>query len=343
MAAFFSPSKKLMTEEEKIKILNFALEISKNRKFKKLFLKNDIKEILKNHYLAEKIKSLKEKYSFLGKMFFSGEPFSLEYYFDQISDCLKMGEKDIKTKLKETKEARKQNTKKKKEIIRKYNVKDKKILGLIKLASEISFYRNWRLEIANKSIFFVLPLLNEIAKRLKITYQDLIQLTPKEIICCLKEGMISKKFKNLIASRKKGFAVIEVKNKVKILTGKDLEKIKNKLKISYEKTKLIKGISANPGNITGKCVIINSPKDFKKVEKGSIIVTKMTTTEFVPVLKKSKGLITDIGGLTSHAAIVSRELNIPCIIGTKIATKVLKDGNLVEVDAEKGVVKILES
>ena len=59
-------------------------------------------------------------------------------------------------------------------------------------------------------------------------------------------------------------------------------------------------------------------------------------------MKKSSVIITDAGGLTSHAAIVSRELGIPCIVGTKIATQVLKDGDLVEVDAEKGIVKILK-
>ena len=68
----------------------------------------------------------------------------------------------------------------------------------------------------------------------------------------------------------------------------------------------------------------------------------MTRPEFVPLMKKAGGIITNEGGITSHAAIISRELGIPCIIGTKIATKVLHDGDLVEVDADNGVVRILE-
>jgi pyruvate,water dikinase len=68
----------------------------------------------------------------------------------------------------------------------------------------------------------------------------------------------------------------------------------------------------------------------------------MTRPEYVPLMKKAAGIITDEGGITCHAAIVSRELKIPCVIGTKIATKVLKDGDMVEVDADKGIVKILK-
>ncbi len=68
----------------------------------------------------------------------------------------------------------------------------------------------------------------------------------------------------------------------------------------------------------------------------------MTSPNFLQVLKAVNGIITDEGGITCHAAIISRELQTPCIIGTKIATKVLKDGDLVEVDAERGIVKILK-
>ncbi len=68
----------------------------------------------------------------------------------------------------------------------------------------------------------------------------------------------------------------------------------------------------------------------------------MTTPEMVPVMKRAAAFVTDEGGITCHAAIVSREMKKPCIIGTKIATKVLKDGDLVEVDANRGIVRILE-
>ena len=69
---------------------------------------------------------------------------------------------------------------------------------------------------------------------------------------------------------------------------------------------------------------------------------EMTTPDFVPAMKKAAAIVTEQGGITSHAAIVSRELGVPCVIGTKIATRVLKDGDLVEVDANKGIVRKVE-
>ena len=79
----------------------------------------------------------------------------------------------------------------------------------------------------------------------------------------------------------------------------------------------------------------------KKINSNSILVARMTFPEYFPAMNKARAFITDEGGITCHAAIVAREMNKPCIIGTKIATKVLKDGDLVEVDADKGVVRIL--
>ncbi len=93
---------------------------------------------------------------------------------------------------------------------------------------------------------------------------------------------------------------------------------------------------------TGKIRILLTPSEISKLEDGEILVTAMTTPEYVPAMRRSLAVITDEGGITCHAAIVSRELKIPCIIGTKFATKIFKDGDLVEVDAEKGIVRILK-
>ena len=79
--------------------------------------------------------------------------------------------------------------------------------------------------------------------------------------------------------------------------------------------------------------------DLNKIKVGEILVANFTTPEYVPAMKKAAAIVTDDGGITSHAAIVARELKKPCVIGTKISTKVLRDGDLVEVDANKGIVK----
>lgn len=101
---------------------------------------------------------------------------------------------------------------------------------------------------------------------------------------------------------------------------------------------ILKGAAASLGLASGPVVILASPKEIDKVKKGDIMVTEMTTPDYVPAMKRAAGIITDTGGQTSHAAIVSRELGIPCVVGTGTATHVLKDGQIVSVDGAKGVV-----
>lgn len=109
-----------------------------------------------------------------------------------------------------------------------------------------------------------------------------------------------------------------------------------------EKNNIINGTSASKGFVNGRVKIILNAHDSEHFEEGDILVTSMTRPEFVPLMKKSKAIITNEGGITCHAAIVSRELGIPCVIGTRNATQVLKDGDTVEVDADNGVIKTIK-
>lgn len=103
----------------------------------------------------------------------------------------------------------------------------------------------------------------------------------------------------------------------------------------------IQGNTAYGGKVIGKVKIVYERKDIGLVEIGDILVTPMTTPNLIEAMNKAAAFVTDEGGITCHAAIIAREMKKPCIIGTKIATQVLKDGDMVEVDAEKGVVRIL--
>ncbi|MFA6399561.1 MAG: PEP-utilizing enzyme [archaeon] len=105
---------------------------------------------------------------------------------------------------------------------------------------------------------------------------------------------------------------------------------------------VLKGQSAYPGKVTGRVRKILTSQAVKFFRQGEILVAPMTTVDFTSAIKSCAAFITDEGGITSHAAIVARELKKPCIIGTKIATRVLQDGDLVEVDANKGIVKVIK-
>lgn len=113
---------------------------------------------------------------------------------------------------------------------------------------------------------------------------------------------------------------------------------RNEPKTVSEAAMLVKGQGATTGASTGKVKIILSAKEIGKVSSGDVLVTKMTSPDFVPAMRKASAIVTDEGGITSHAAIVSRELGIPCIVGTGNATKTLKEGETVTVDADHGIV-----
>ncbi len=119
----------------------------------------------------------------------------------------------------------------------------------------------------------------------------------------------------------------------KIIEGRELELG------GTEEVHEFRGVPASAGNARGEVCIVNGEKEFGKMREGRILVSPMTRPEFVPLMKKAAGIITDEGGLTCHAAVVSRELGIPCIVGTRKATAVLKDGDVVEMDGKTGMVK----
>ena len=113
-----------------------------------------------------------------------------------------------------------------------------------------------------------------------------------------------------------------------------------------ERTIITKGLGASPGMASGKVKIIRDTDELDKILLGDILVTVMTMPDMVPAMKRANGIITDEGGVTCHAAIVSRELGIPCVVGTGDATKVLKENSVVTLDGNKGLVyegKIVES
>lgn len=99
---------------------------------------------------------------------------------------------------------------------------------------------------------------------------------------------------------------------------------------------LVEGLGASPGQATGKVKKVNKLDELDKIKSGDILVTAMTTPDMVPSMKKASAIVTDEGGMTCHAAIVSRELGTPAVVGSKNATSILKDGMMVTVDGEKG-------
>jgi pyruvate,water dikinase len=102
---------------------------------------------------------------------------------------------------------------------------------------------------------------------------------------------------------------------------------------------VLSGLGASPGRASGKASIVRKLDQLDKVSEGDIIVAEMTTPDMVPAMKRAAGIVTDEGGMTSHAAIVSRELGVPAVVGAEHATEQLEDGRLITIDGEKGSVE----
>lgn len=232
--------------------------------------------------------------------------------------------------------------KKKHALLKKYNSKKVKLLS-----NRISWLGHNRFEVKSRFAGFELacnPLFKEISRRGKVSLQNIIKYYHLNDI---KKLIINKKKLSQKDIKERKIHVFYThKGKVHFLQGKKaIEFAKYYLKEHLEKKEVneVKGVIASKGYAKGVCriIIIGKDADLSNFKKGEVLITEMTSPRMIPIIEKCIAIVTNEGGLASHASIVSREFNIPCIVGTKTATKVFKNGDYVEVDANKGVVRKL--
>ncbi len=190
-----------------------------------------------------------------------------------------------------------------------------------------SFYKN------NSAMFANVAKL--ISKQTGYAKENILMMNRDELLRFVKTREIPAE--DLLSSRYERSSVYFTKRKIYFLSAEETNKIE-KTWIRDAKWQELKGKSAFVGKVKGRCWVI---LDYHQaiIKKDEILVTGMTDPNYLFLMKKAAAIITDGGGMLSHAAIAARELKKPCIIGTKIATKVLQDGDMVEVDANKGIVR----
>ncbi len=189
-----------------------------------------------------------------------------------------------------------------------------------------------------------LPFLKKIAAKLGLSYPEFLLIRDVEIRDVLQGTIKIEAVKSLALRRKDMNQVMFMNDDAQVCFSEEAHDIEILKQIMIPKSggdKELKGQIGNKGKYTGPARIIMNTHDFHKMQAGDVLVSTMTTPDFVVLMHKAGAIVTDIGGMLCHAAIVSREINKPCVIGTKFATQTLKDGDMVEVDADKGIVKIL--
>jgi phosphohistidine swiveling domain-containing protein len=210
-------------------------------------------------------------------------------------------------------------------------------------------------EALGENLFYFFKSLTE-KKRLEISPLLLIRfLTLNEVEKWLDNKLTDDQIKNLVESRQEhGFIYLNLRNEKKEVID-DVEEIKRlkkdflKLQKESEENKNKKEIKGQATYISekvikGKVVVIKDKSKLKNkigLIDGKILIAIQTTPHYIPYIKKALAIITDEGGITCHAAIISREMKIPCIVGTKIATRVFKTGDRVEINTTDGTIKIL--
>lgn len=307
--------KKTWLEEQVLEVQNIAQQIKQHLPGVSV---GDITEetIKQKEELYNTVKNHIKKFVWSGTHHWMGDGYNMEAFIEQVNEALK----------KEKKEEQR-------------NPDNNPLWNLL---ATISYWRTHCAEATSKVVFESRDRLIEAADLLSITYNELSYLSNREIIEALSKNSFI--FSENYQERKKGYGcIVDNKENEQIIIGEDLDSWLKKLtETQVEQVSEFKGsVGCKGGIIKGRVKVVISPDDFSKFEKGDILIANETSPDFIPLMKIASAVITDIGGITSHAAIISRELNIPCIIGTKIGTKVLKDGDEVEIDANNGIIKIL--
>lgn len=191
----------------------------------------------------------------------------------------------------------------------------------------------------SQSLYYYDPILIEIARRSNINLNEARHLKIEEV----ESVFTDKKLQKELTKRVELSVYFNIREKTEVYRGKKAESLYKRYCIAKKSVKELKGFAASPGKSSGPVRIIMNPDELHKVKKGDIIVSTQIVPSFAPALKNAAGLVCDGGtGITSHPAILAREAKIPCVISTNIATQVLKNNDLVEVDGNKGLVKKID-
>lgn len=194
-----------------------------------------------------------------------------------------------------------------------------------------------------EGIYYARPLLTELGKRVGLgDWISVRYLLPDELKQLLRSGKTTDR--SYIAGRRHHFAMLLENMTITPYFDDAALEIVDKLLVKDEITddmRDFRGLTAFPGKVRGIACIVTGADNRHKFKQGQILVTRDTTTELTGVIKMASAIVADQGSLLSHTAIVSREFRIPCLVETKIGTRLVKDGDELEVDASAGTVRIL--
>lgn len=329
--------KRLKCSDEDMNLLSLPAQ----KTYVSLYDKELLMAVLSPKKVEDYAQRLSEKYYWIPFGYDGPTIWDRKYFIEKITEMRKNPSK-FRNSLKEIKKQEITLAKRIDSIKKRLNFQSNQ-WRLIEVMRKLAVWTDERKMLDYQFFYQYYRMLGELSKRHGGSIKELKYLFTEELANYIKNP---KKYLQIANKRiSSDILVIVEKGQVRIGGPKETRAIFNYLKVASTATKEIRGTIASRGPkkfYRAIVKIVLSSIDMNKVDKGDIIVATMTTPDYAPVMSKAIGFITDEGGVTSHAAIVAREMNKPCIVDTKIATKIFHDGDLVEVDADKGMVKIIK-
>jgi len=331
------PPKASKLQQERLSLLSLAEFILKNKVITKNIKKAKFLNQIKSARVKKKLNLISEQYCWLHNDYASIEYLKPEFFYRKLRDLILH-----KSKLNEEKAMRrslKSISTEKKKIISKYSLSKALVNDLIFISSlgNLRDLRKSYNQLAGNAIQIIGQ---EVARRSGLDLAEVENLFFYELKSALKPSKALRK-KIIERSRRVIYWPTAV-TKVYEFYGRDAEILDKYIKDQVFRNINLKGRPAYRGIVRGVARIIKDKGDFKKMKLGDILVAPNTRPEYVPIMKIAGAIVTDEGGITSHAAIVSREFKVPCVVGVQGITSILKDGDLVEVDATKGEVRVIK-
>ncbi len=321
-------------------LLQLALLVSRDQKLKRTLLTKKPSDVLSEIDRRPKLKKLIKQhiknYSWIHNNYYEVKYLDERYVLSEAKKMIKGGI-NLSQELKKEKTLHKNNLMRKNILMKKVGLAQD-LRNLIHLSEKITRWQDDRKSAVYQVNQIMFAVVEEVGRRAKLPWSDVAMTTLDELIAALVNRKYLRKlwrarYQRAIAVHKKGESVIISGQKANKLTLDDFM-------VNRKGLKEFSGICASPGLVQGKVRIANNTKAVRSVKSGEVLVANNTTPDYVPAMKKSAAIITEQGGITGHAAIVSRELGTPCVVGVEGITKVLKTGQLVKVDATKGIITL---
>lgn len=308
------PHSMIPLDRERLSLLKIALLPEKKQP-----------QILQKHH---------EEFTYMPMYDINYEPYSLKYFEDELAQILRSKTKE-EIKLEMSKLEQKYRHSETEKFTARYHT-NQKLHNLLEFYRHFSFLKEQKPYTRDKGNYYIKPLFEELARRTKLSLDDILFLTTEEIQDILfgKSTLSRKEMKRRATSS----VFYGADGVINVITDPDeLNKIDKILTDAH--TTELKGLGVNPGKVIAPVSIVLSNRDFKSFKSGNVMVASATRPDYLPLMKKAAAVVTNEGGMLSHAAIVSREFGIPCVVGTKNATQIFENGDMVEVDADKGTVR----